>query len=403
VGWREDLKEASLDGVAFQYEEVNGDIGADNAIHDVATSGRPVIEPISEGAELFTLNAWLVGEDYMIDRDRLIEVLRTPGTHRFVHPTRGTFQVGLASRVRTSERRTEQGMWRATFTLVVAEDQAFPLIRDARTAVTDQVGVLNLSLLDAYQRRFRPGAFVKGIIGAIGLATGAMRLAEGKIQSAMNLTEAFGDAVTGFTKQAESLIRKPDDMINGLTSTALGIFAGVVSFDPDLVNSLQRSQSTFTQALSLMFDLDRPDESTTTPEGALEQQNSVQFWLANRVSTVAASANALVDLEFASSDEVFAFQSQYLDVFDQLAADPDLDDQLYVQIRQLKAVVFGYLSDIAQQLPSITTYTTAKTLPSLVIAYTLYTDAERDLEIVARNDIKRPTFVPPRTLEVLDE
>ena len=82
--------------------------------------------------------------------------------------------------------------------------------------------------------------------------------------------------------------------------------------------------------------------------------------------------------------------------------DPDLDDELFVQVRQLKAEVFGYLSEIAQQLPSLTKYTTAKTLPSLVIAYTLYEDAERDLEIVARNNIKRPTFIAAQTLEVLD-
>ena len=169
MGWREDLKDASLDGVVFQYEDVSGDIGADVVLHDVATSGRPVAEYISEGAELFTMNAWLVGEDYMVDRDRLIEVLRAPREHRFVHPTRGTFQVALASRVRTRESRTEQGMWRASFTVIAVEDQRFPVIRDASTAVLDQVGVLNLALLDAYGRRFRPGAFVKGIIGAIGL------------------------------------------------------------------------------------------------------------------------------------------------------------------------------------------------------------------------------------------
>ena len=404
MGWREDLKEASLDGVEFQYEDVSGDIGADIAIHDVATSGRPVAEPISEGAELFTLNAWIVGDDYMVDRDRMIEVLRKPATHRFVHPTRGTFQVALASRVKTSERRTEQGMWRASFTLIVVEDQAFPIIRDGRTDVLDQVGVLNLALLDSYSRRFKLGAFVKKITGAIGLATAAMRAVEGKIQSAMNITESFGDAVTGFTSQADSLLRKPGDMVNGMTSTALGIFGGITSFADGLPNSVQRSQSTFTQGLDLIFAQERPEASSiSTPENDLEFSNSVEWWLTNRVSFLSAAASTTTDLVFTSSDEVFVFQDQFLDFFDQIAQDPDLDDQLYVEVRQLKAVIFGYLAQVAQQLPQITTYTTRKTLPSLVIAYTLYQDASRDLEVVARNNIKRPTFVSAQPLEVLSD
>ena len=45
--WRDEFKEATLGGVQFQYTEVGGELGADIVIHDVATSGIPVAEPIS--------------------------------------------------------------------------------------------------------------------------------------------------------------------------------------------------------------------------------------------------------------------------------------------------------------------------------------------------------------------
>jgi prophage DNA circulation protein len=42
------------------------------------------------------------------------------------------------------------------------------------------------------------------------------------------------------------------------------------------------------------------------------------------------------------------------------------------------------------------------TQPALVLAYSLYEDASRDADIIARNNVRHPGFVPGgRTLEVL--
>ena len=401
--WRDELKQATLDGVPFDYTEVSGEFGADVIIHRISTSGLPVSEPISEGEDSFSFNAFIVGDDYFAGRDDLVRVLNTPSNHTLVHPTRGTHEVALDGRARMTESLNEQGLVRISFTLVKVENQAFPIIRDARTELTDQVAVVNLQLLEVYQRRFRLGAFVGGILSAINLATAAMLIAQGKIQAAMNIAQSFGNSVTGFLDQADSLLRQPGQFISGLTSTAIGIFAGITSFADDLPNPVSRSQSTFEQVFDQMFNQPRPELEPTTREGQLEQDNAVQTWIANRVSAVSAASNTLAELQFTSSDEVFAFQDKFLANFDALASEPDLDDALYVELRQLKANVFGFLQTVAQQLPSLTKYTTAKTLPALVIAYNLYEDANRDHEIVDRNNISRPTFVPPRTLEVLSD
>ena len=106
------------------------------------------------------------------------------------------------------------------FRLVVTSDFSIPLIRDSSADLLKRVSTLNLALIASYKRRFKVGTFVKQIIGTIGLATAAMRVVEGKIQAAMNLTEAFGSAVTGFADQASALLRKPGDMVTSMTGTA---------------------------------------------------------------------------------------------------------------------------------------------------------------------------------------
>lgn len=78
------------------------------------------------------------------------------------------------------------------------------------------------------------------------------------------------------------------------------------------------------------------------------------------------------------------------------------DDATYQQWRDLRAAVVADLSARAATLPSLVTFVPTRTLPALVIAYRLYGDASRAEEIVARNDLIYPGFVPGgQPLEVL--
>ena len=405
MAWRDDVREfARLDGKEFAVDEVTDAGGADGVIHKIATSGNPVYEGIGPGAKIFNVQAKFVGEDYLADMDELIEILEQPKTHQFVHPYRGNFKVALVGQYTLSNRRTESGMCRISFQLVALADQAFPLIRDADFEVRNQVALMNLALIDSYSRRFKLGSFAKGIIGTIGLATVAMRSIEGKIQAAMNIGDAFGGAVTGFTNQATSLLRKPQDMINSMTGTALGII-GAIATAPDNLPSLNaRALSTFTQAMREIFDQPRPTPPRVlTAEGELEHANSVQWWLANRISFLGASAQTATELTFTSSDAVNLFKSEFLGFFDEITQDEDLDDQMYSEVRQLKAAMVTYLSTVAQDLPSLTTYTTYKSRPALVIAYDVYGNNDRNLELVDRNGVTHPMFVPPRELEIVGD
>jgi prophage DNA circulation protein len=404
MGWRDDQKEfGKLDGKKFIYENVNDSGGADGVIHRIATSGRPVYEGISEGEESFDIVARFIGEDYLVDMDDFIEILRKPKTHKFEHPYRGTFrQVALDGAYSLSNSRSNGGMCEFRFKLVVTEDQAFPLIRDASFDLLNQVGLVNLALIASYKRRFKVGTFVKQIIGTIGLATAAMRVVEGKIQAAMNLTEAFGSAVTGFADQASALLRKPGDMVTSMTSTAIGIIAGITSSVDDLPSRNKRAQNTFTQAMKEIFRQERPTAPRlATPQSLLEQENSIQWWLANRISFLSGAASAVTDMTFGSTDEVNLFKSEFLGFFDDITIDPDLDDQMYSEVRQLKANVVEYLAGVAQDLPQLTTYTTYKALPALVVGYQIYGNNDHNLEIVDRNNVVDPMFVPPRTIEVI--
>jgi len=65
----------------------------------------------------------------------------------------------------------------------------------------------------------------------------------------------------------------------------------------------------------------------------------------------------------------------------------------------------GIIADLGNRpgLPGIKSLTLVEATPTLVLAHRLYRDAGRDADIVARNRIVHPGFVPSgMVLEVLD-
>ncbi len=85
-------------------------------------------------------------------------------------------------------------------------------------------------------------------------------------------------------------------------------------------------------------------------------------------------------------------------------ADETDADAVYVALGALRAVLTASVPPPDQDLPDLRTITLSQSVPSLVLAYELYDQASRGAEIVARNRIRHPGFVPAATaLQVLQD
>ena len=73
-------------------------------------------------------------------------------------------------------------------------------------------------------------------------------------------------------------------------------------------------------------------------------------------------------------------------------------------IRDLREKVVDYIREIVLELPRTKTIRLNENQPSVVVAYDLYEDPSRADEIVKRNKVQFPAFVPAnRDLKVLTE
>jgi len=104
---------------------------------------------------------------------------------------------------------------------------------------------------------------------------------------------------------------------------------------------------------------------------------------------------------FTTYDQAISYRDQLLELID-AQSERGVDDQTYIALQALYAQVVASVPGTDQALPRQVALTLPITLPSLVVAYNAYEDASRAEEIVSRNNIRHPGFVPGgRALTVL--
>jgi prophage DNA circulation protein len=76
-------------------------------------------------------------------------------------------------------------------------------------------------------------------------------------------------------------------------------------------------------------------------------------------------------------------------------------DTVYVTLQTLRARVHADITARLAGSARLLTFTPIEVQPALALAYDRYEDAERELEIIERNRLRHPGFVPAVPLRVL--
>lgn len=92
TSWKDNLRPASFRGVPFQVDD-EGTFGRRVQVHEYPNRDKPYTEDLGRAARRFTINAYLVGDDFFEVRDRLIVAIDTPGPGTLVHPYYGEIAV----------------------------------------------------------------------------------------------------------------------------------------------------------------------------------------------------------------------------------------------------------------------------------------------------------------------
>lgn len=406
MSWIDRLQPASFRGVGFFVKTDEAEFGRRQVTHVAALVDVPSLEDLGRSADVFQVEGYLVGDDYDLQLAELIKAIRdTPGEGRLVHPRYGDRSVG-ASGFRVRHDTAEGRMCRFTVTFGEAGELGQPTIgidspnvlaarsqsiqEEARESFAERFGVdgfpqfvretaigqLN-QLTDFLES---PGSFGGSLFSN---ATSVFGTVTDTVGSATELASEFQQSVTRFSRTLSSVISSPGDLALSITGLVSGIR-----------RSFGGGASSILGALYNLFPSSAPRSTVgLTPSRAQVIRNTEALQQLVNQTVVGEMAVVVVGKEYETFDEAVESRDAIAELIDDQATITP-SDEMYDRLTQARAEVIQGLPAEGQDASRLVPFTPQATLPALVIAQSLYDDAKRDNDIVLRNSIRHPGFVP---------
>lgn len=402
MSWRDNLQPAKLGKSSFQIDTSGAQLGRNVQVHEYPGRDTPYSEDLGRKTRHFQLDCYVLADaannyDYMPERDALIAELETAGNKTLVHPYLGEMTVTVVDCDGPRESSREGGMARFTITVVESGQLAFPSSttdtqESARKRAANALQEVSISCARRFSVEDASDQVREAAVSLLeGWATELSTLTAYITTVPSALTDFTRD-LSEFSSSASQLILVPQTM----TSTALALFEqfDMIVQEPPAALEITRGLFGF------------GDDNTAAPAfGAASrvQQDANEDAFNDFIQQAAllTAVRVATDIDFDSADEALNLRDELLDVFDNLAESAS-DDTAYYALVDARTAFVEDMQTRAAQLNRLMKVTLPESRPALALAFELYADATRDAEIIARNQVVDPLFLPGGVeLEVL--
>lgn len=413
--WRDRKQDASFRGVPFLVDTDSVPVGRRTQLHEFPKRDQPFVEDLGRRTRQYKFVGFVAGDDFLAQRDRLLTALDKPGAGELVHPWFGRMTV-TAGECELSHARNELGM--ARFNLVFIDGMLeFPVQSpNTRRALAAQAP----SLLDSIKGRFntamapvdlarqRTSAVRSAVSGAMGFAlrflspgTALGSDISGLMSSLMNGPGAFADSLLSGISGLErsfggygssgsfSGSRAKAAMLSSLQASA------PVPDDPE-VATIQAAVVGLVQDAALLDVLLDMAEVPVAVNPGVSSPAAVDVQLAQQGATIEAGTE--VETAVPVADDVLAVRDSISEAMWSVAGESPPEH--FSALSEVRVVLDRHLTEVARSGVGLRVYAPAETVSALVLAHTLYGDALRSGEIVERNRVRHPGFVPATELQV---
>ncbi len=398
MAWRDALQAASFRGVPFFVDSHEGTLGRRVHTHEFPLRDKPYAEDMGRRSREFSVEALVLGNDYMQARNALMVAGEQPGPGRLVHPYMGEMRCSLLE-LKVREGAGEGGVARFTLRFLESGEATFPTAlastRAAVAAAGDSATAAVQASFTARHKIARKPQFVAEASQAIfGQALGTMKAAVGAVAGVAAEVASLGRGVDAMKRDLITLLYEPASAAQALVGNVQQLVRNVTQL-PREAYSLARTLYTFGAAFALV-----PANTGSRRAQAANQAEIVQL---ARVAAVAEGARAASAIAFDSYQDAAGTRDEILAALD-LVVDAGPDDATYNAVRTLRAAVVMDIAGRGADLGRLVQWTPGVTMPALAIAQRLYSDARRDEELLLRNRVRHPLFVPGgQALEVLSD
>lgn len=412
MSWADRLLPASLGGASFLAQNCSVSVGRRATSIDLPMRDDPEHEDMGRRARRYTVTAVIVGDDYDRDRQALVDVLEKRGPHVFSHPWWGEYPV-IVEEAGTFEESVEKGRGvSVNLTLTEAGKSTQLTATISPTAVmVAAIAAAELAAAADFVAEFETGlgdSFAQAA-AAISEVSDKVDSVNNKIAAALGIADGVLAAMDELKDQAAQALNTPAALasaLQGLLSQLAGLLGLTEGVEEEYPG--QAAKVATDAALSTASELGAVNVTAQPPfpGGPVHPQTlraTRAIGKAVRTMSLVSISGAFRTLPLESATAAAQVLSTLSKLTDQLLDDPQTSDALAAALADLRAAMQQQLDVTTGDLPATITYTPAGAVPALLIAWLVYGDPTRDLEIVARNEVLDPNFVPGgEELELLD-
>jgi len=377
----------TIGGAEFVVERHEYKFGRRKVVDELPLRDDPEIKDMGARKDEFTLEMYTIGANYDIARDKLIAVLKREGSVLMRHPYFREMTVEVID-AREHESTNEGGIAKFSVTFIRKQPNPnqLPLVaEDVNQKVKALADEVMTESIDDFADNF----------SVLGQAADIVQGVTDELDSVMQSVEDVVGSVTG---PIADLIRAPAEMAAAIAGAVNNI--GIKLSEPG------RALGIYKQMFGANGSGRAFQSSTASQRQQAASVDALRLFF--RRAVISEAAKAAADSDFATRDDALGVLADLHSAIDNErshigAVDgAPINDQVYGALCDLAAATGNDLRVRGARLPELTTYTPEVILPALLISHQVYGDHKREAEIVARNRIQHPGFVPGgQALEVI--
>ncbi len=422
------LKPGSFRGVPFFTPEHSMDGGHRGTVHEYPGSDDHTSQSLGKSVKTFSVTAVLIGADYDLIKNQLIEALDKGGPGKLVHRYLGEFDAEVEPGKRYTLRESEGDGARCVFTIPFirsgaakspsAKADSRQLVKATATATRTYARAKFYAEVDQHG----PEWLRDQMLDAVNTASSAMRSVARTVNGTLGYVSGVEAAIDNFANAAATMISSPTvvleiaDEIIAITLSIFEAFITVGQAAADTVNAFRGQPSleaataavesrrlgrSLAGSLRDINDTESVALDETTDLTAQSTTNAINVSEVMKASAAAAAVEAALSIPYDSQTTANNVRDAVCDII-QGIADATTGDDLYAALVDMRAAFYEHMSLLAGSLPSPATYVPRSAMPALLVAHLVHGDARRVDEIVVRNNVRHPGFcLPGVELEVI--
>lgn len=432
MAWKDEKEKASFRGVPFWVDTERSKRGRRTVVHEYPKRDVPMVEDMGLATQTVSFSAWVAGADCFTQRDALLKALEEPGAAELVHPWYGRLMV-VSTAVDVSHSEHEGGVVRFDLEFTKGEGSAFPV---GAASTGTRADFAASTVQTSAQSRFKTAmSSVKVAQAQVGLVQSRLReVAQVLDDGLLPFREVFRDVQAVYseiTTTPVAFAAKVFALVDGafrefrgfgdgskgdrvVSLAGIGGKGGTVQRLGDVSPPAEPISGAVVRAvIDLVGDAAVVDAirdvavlPTARPPERSDAVVAVDSLALAPVRVDGGNGRDLADVllggvrrDLPVVDDVRAARDQLGQALWTLALRADTEH--YEALTSARIASGRHLDAVGMRGLRTRGYTPVAVLPGLVLAYKEYADATRAGEIVTRNRVVHPGFLPARELKLI--